>query len=369
MRGTRSTNDAKLTVWAIGHVPPPVNGMTLLTAEVIRALSEAGPVAFCDFSPRSHRVDARTRLSRSVRTLGCVCRLIWNGRVADGRLYIMSNSRSGLVFTALIVWAGRRLGHRIFLHHHAYTYIEEHNRWMARIDRWMGPSGVHIVHCAKMSKDFQNQYPSTCGFEVIYPSVVSIDAGRPRDTVKSPFRLGMLSNLMISKGIDLAIETFETLRHSGRTVCLVLAGPIRCRAARDCVDKALKSYPDSVRYLGPVYGEEKARFFSDIDVFLFPTRYKEESWGIVLNEALAAGAPAITFNRGCTETVVGNRAGLVVPQGGDFVRSAADQIIEWMDNPHAFVTASRAAIEQSIHLSEVGASQLRQFAAQIHTSV
>ena len=349
-------------VWALAHTPPPVNGMTLLTAEVVRALKQAGPVVFCNFSPERRQVNIRARISRIMRSLDCVGKLIWNGRVENARLYIASNSRAGLISTALMVWLGQRLGYRVYLHHHAYSYIDTHNRWMAWIDRCMGDRGVHVVHCDKMVGDFRNQYPTRCEFMIIHPSAVSIEIGRPRTSVNKPLRLGMLSNLMIAKGVDLAIETFEALRAKGRDVRLKLAGPIFRRPAQDCIDSALKLYPDAIDYVGPVYGEEKARFLRDIDVFLFPTRYPAESWGIVINEALAAGAPVITINRGCTATVVGDRAGLVVPRDGDYVAAAAQQIEHWMDLPQQFLAASQAAIEQAQHLHQHGSRQLEDFA-------
>jgi glycosyltransferase involved in cell wall biosynthesis len=91
---------------------------------------------------------------------------------------------------------------------------------------------------------------------------------------------------------------------------------------------------------------------------LFPTRYPAESWGIVLNEAFAAGAPVITFDRGCTCDVVGEQAGLVVPRSGEYVAAAARQIEEWIADPVAYRAASQAAIERARFLCQQGEEQL-----------
>ena len=98
--------------------------------------------------------------------------------------------------------------------------------------------------------------------------------------------------------------------------------------------------------LGPVYGDDKAKFFAEIDVLLFPTQYKHESWGIVLNEALAAGVPVITNDRGCSSIVVGDRAGLVVPDPAQFVASAtrrsnAGSIVPMSIGQHRKLRSSR----------------------------
>jgi glycosyltransferase involved in cell wall biosynthesis len=124
-------------------------------------------------------------------------------------------------------------------------------------------------------------------------------------------------------------------------------------------------YPDTVEYLGPVYGSAKVEFLSTIDALLFPTRYKDESWGIVINEALATGTPVVTFDRGCTRTVVGSDAGLVVPRDGEYVCAAVEQIEHWIARSEAYCSASTAAVDQAAYLHREGNLQLEQFAKQM----
>jgi glycosyltransferase involved in cell wall biosynthesis len=267
-----------------------------------------------------------------------------------------------LVLTSALVRIGRQLGYRVYLHHHTYGYIDVHDRWMGWIVRGMGERDVHVVHCAKMASDFRNRYAPRSEFATIFPSVVSLNVQKPRLRAATPFRLGMLSNLTMEKGVDLAIGVFRALFAIGRRVLLTLAGPIRSHAAQESIDAALAEYPQLVRHVGPVYGAAKADFFANIDALLFPTRYVEESWGIVLNEALAAAAPVITFDRGCTRTVVGDRAGLVVAQDGDYVTEAARQVGLWIDDAAAYQAASAAAVEQAEYLHQQGQLQLDQFA-------
>ncbi|MEX0641192.1 MAG: glycosyltransferase family 4 protein [Pirellulales bacterium] len=347
-------------VWAIGPFPPPVTGITLFTQEVIRQLEKTGSVTFWNCSHGCQHVTIRARAKRVLRTLGCAFKLLWNGRVRDGRLYLSANSQGGLLITWIVVLVGRAMGHRIYLHHHTYGHIQRHSLPMAWIDRSMGSCGTHVVHCDQMIDDFQRQYHSTCGFETIFPSAESINVGQPRPAAHTPFRLGMLSNLTMDKGVDLAIATFRALREKNRDVTLDLAGPVRSRAVGRLLEQAQATYPGAVRHLGPLYDDAKTRFFEKIDALLFPTRY--ESWGLVLHEAFAAGAPVITFDRGCTNTLVGDRAGLVVPRDGDYITLAVNQIERWMDSSIDYGAASQAAVEQANYLQQQGRIQLEQFA-------
>jgi glycosyltransferase involved in cell wall biosynthesis len=354
-------------VWAIGPCPPPVTGLTLFTARVIQQLEATGPVTFWNYSHGCQQVTLRARAKRVLRTFACAARLLWTGRVRDGRLYLSSNSQAGLPLTWMLVQIAQGMGHRIYLHHHTYGYIEKHSQPMAWIVGSMGSLGTHIVAAEQMVNDFQRQYPSATRFEMIFPSAVSIEVSTPRSAANTPFRLGMLSNLTMEKGVDLAIATFRTLYDSDRHVTLDLAGPVRSSAARRLVDDAQASHPKVVRNLGPLYGEAKAKFFQQIDALLFPTR--SESWGLVLNESIAAGTPVITFDRGCTTTVVGDRAGLVVPRDVDYVTLAAKQIERWMDSPADYSAASQAAVEQARFLQHQGKIQLEQFAERMFAPI
>jgi glycosyltransferase involved in cell wall biosynthesis len=299
------------------------------------------------------------RLRRNARMVRSVAMLLARGRVRGERLYMVSNSYSGLYSTALVVWVAKRLGYSIYLHHHVYFYIDEYDRRMAWIVRQLGSHDVHVVHSAKMIDDFRNRYPTKSGFVTVYPSIVVTEIGEPRSTLNVPLRLGLLSNLSAAKGLSDALETFAALAARNRDVTLTLAGPIPSRASRQLIDDAIARYPGRVRAIGPVYGEDKRKFLADIDVFLFPT--KTESWGLVLNEALAAGVPVITVDRGCTATVVGDEAGLAIDRNASFIESAVEQIERWVDDPESYRSASRAAISQARLLRDEGQRTLDHF--------
>jgi glycosyltransferase involved in cell wall biosynthesis len=315
------------------------------------------------------KVTAIAHLLRLWRTLGCLVKLLFNGPVKNSRLYLVCNSRSGLLLTVALVFVARLLGYRVYLHHHTYGYIDKYNRRMSWINRRMSRDCVHIVHCEQMIDDFCRQYPRRCRFETIFPSVVSLGLQSARERANEPLHLGMLSNLTISKGTATAGAVFHTLlRDRGRNVRLTLAGRASEKIVEEMIEDTLREYPRQVQYLGPVSGASKVDFFKSIDVLLFPTMYREESWGIVINEALAAGVPVITFDRGCTRTVVGDRAGLVVPRNGDFVLSATRQIEQWIDQPSTYREASHAAIAQAEYLHQQGQQQLDEFARCMFTS-
>lgn len=350
---------AERAIWVLGPLPPPVTGMTLLTSAVLKALQSAGTVRYYNWSPGMPRRSLWMRLRRNARMLRSIARLIAHGRVRNQRLYVVANSYSGLYLTMLLVFVAARLGYTVYLHHHVYSYIDDYDWRMAWIVRQMGPRDVHVVHAEKMIADFRNLYRTKSGFLMLHPSIVVTEVGQPRDALRRPLRLGLLSNLSAAKGLSDVIETFVVLANRGRDVTLTLAGPIPTRESKRLIDQTIAKYPGRVRSIGPVYGDDKARFFAEIDVFLFPT--KTESWGLVLNEALAAGVPVITYDRGCTATVVGTEAGLLIDRDASFSEPAALQIEQWIDDNEKYRQASQAAIAQAQRLQHEGQRTLEDF--------
>ena len=361
MVASQTIDHSRPEIVILGTVPPPVTGMTLVTKQVVRALQQVANVNFFNWSTGISKRGLRFRATRVLRIVRSLFWLVRQGPVFKGRIYVVANSKTGLYLTAVIAWLARRLGYTVYLHHHTYYYIDEYDWRMAWIDRTLGQHGVHVVHTPQMADDFRAVYPTQCPFAFIYPSVVASPLGAARESVATPIRLGHLSNLQLGKGLDLVLDTFHVLRKSGQQARLVLAGTFLNQETRRVVEEAIETHSGLIEYIGPVYDADKTRFFARIDCFVFPTR--SESWGIVLHEAMAAGVPVITYDRGCTRTVVGNKAGLVIDRDADFAMLAARQVEHWAHNPHEYRAASQAAIEQADRLQREGQRTLDEFVA------
>lgn len=353
-------------LWVLAPIPPPVTGLTVLTREILDALRKAGPVRFLNWSPAMARLGIRSRLKRNWRICRSLGSLLRRGRVRDQRMYTVANSDSGLYATGLVVLLGCKLGYTVFLHHHVYTYIDRYDWRVAWIDRLLGNRGVHVVHSEKMAEDFCRKYPTQARFAIVHPSIVPIEIGDARRSVQQPCRLGFLSHLTLAKGLDLVIETFERLRQAGRDVTLTLAGAIPSVASQRLIRQVAERYPGRIEHLGPVFGADKARFYASVDIFVFPTR--SESWGLVLHEAIGAGVPVITIDRGCTSIVVGNGAGLLVSPDSSFVDEAVAQVDMWMRDHVRYAHASEAALVQAERLSAESQHTLQEFVQQIFSA-
>jgi glycosyltransferase involved in cell wall biosynthesis len=84
-------------------------------------------------------------------------------------------------------------------------------------------------------------------------------------------------------------------------------------------------------------------FFAAIDALIFPTRYNNETEGIVNLEAMRDGLPVISYGRGCIPEIVQPDCGLVIDPTEPFVPAAVAKIKDWMASSESFQAASKAA--------------------------
>jgi len=364
-RDNRSLSIPRVTF--VGPLPPPVTGMTAMTDVIVRALAAAGPMTCFNWSCGKPLKGIRWKIARFWGAVRSFFGLLLRGRRPGKPLYYLANSSWGMAYDFVLLGLGRLLGYRIVLHHHAYSYLDQYDWRMALVNRLVGSRGAHAVHCQKMVDDFLAQYNTAATFLIVPPTIVSSEMSLPKDAPSRenspdrPFVLGFLSNLTIAKGLHLVLDTFEELASRDDKVRLILAGPCYQKEATALVEQALARWPKRVEYRGPVYGNDKTAFFSAIDTFLFPTQYRNESWGIVLTEAMSIGCPVIAYDRGCVSHIIRDGCGLVVARDDDFVTEAAGLISQWIDNKELHEQACQQALTRNEQLERESDEQLAQF--------
>ena len=123
-----------------------------------------------------------------------------------------------------------------------------------------------------------------------------------------------LSNMMIEKGVFVLLEACSILKSQNvKFRCNFVGGWTDITPAefeRYLVDHDLQ---DVVVAHGPKYAEEKLAFFDNSDVFIFPTFYHYETFGLVNLEAMQHSIPIIsTKEGGIPDVVVDGETGFLV---------------------------------------------------------
>ena len=116
------------------------------------------------------------------------------------------------------------------------------------------------------------------------------------------------------KGLRYLLEAFARLLENRRDLRLLVVGPGQpdpvCASLIEEIDR---HGSDMARLVGAVSDEDLPRYYASADVFCSPAT-GGESFGIVLLEAMAAGAPVVASNiNGYRDVVTHQRNGLLAP--------------------------------------------------------
>jgi glycosyltransferase involved in cell wall biosynthesis len=146
-----------------------------------------------------------------------------------------------------------------------------------------------------------------------------------------------MGNISEAKGIVFFLQVAARLLESAAqsTVRMVIAGPFESREMEKSVRARATALPN-VEYVGPKYGVDKAQFFADVDVLLFPSIYHNEAEPLTILEAHSHGIPVISSDRGCIRGMISPNGGLLIPNMERFVETATNQLLEWIANPRQF---------------------------------
>jgi glycosyltransferase involved in cell wall biosynthesis len=335
------------TFFVAGHLPPPVHGESVATAafvDILEAVSEASEVRIDvrRISEDPQRSRLTHHLQRSRRVAAAIISLVRGRRHALG-LYVSADAGLGMAYTMALCLTARCCGLPAYVHHHSASYLgttpELRMKLLCGI---AGPRTGHIVGCELTARRFEKLYRRTnvdvvpIGYAVDRP--VSSDR-RPaprRNDAGGParrIRVGHLSNLSVAKGLVDVFTTVEALSGQGMAVTLLIAGPPASEADGDRLHQLLAGTPHHVEYIGPVSGAAREEFFENVDVFIFPSRYRHESFGLVVGEALVRGVPVVATASGCLTAELVGSAGRILPRSADFPARASTWIAENLGDP------------------------------------
>jgi len=262
-----------------------------------------------------------------------------------GAVFYMSVSGGfGQVYDVMFVILARLFQMRIYLRHCSFAYLDSAFFLTRILSLLSGSSAMHITQSRGMSSLLQSIYnvqkTMPISNAVLYADdIVDVNS---RDKLKT---LGFLGNISFEKGVFDFLDLMERLKLHNSGIKAIIAGPFQDDKTELLVRARLRNLPD-VTYLGPVYGEEKERFLSGIDVLVFPTRYKNETEAKVNHEAMRHGIPVIAYGRGCIPEIVTPDCGLVIAPDNSFSPLAFEKIVIWLKSPDLFRFACLSSVNR-----------------------
>ena len=325
-----------------GPLPPPVHGFSTICAMMLDLLRARMPVAVFNRapSPRLKAIGVLQQLARAVNYLAtCIGK-------RDTALYLALSGGRGQIIDLLYVLISKAFRRPIYIHHHSYSYINSPSR-LSRCFFALVRKENHIVLSPQMAVSLGRVYGLDCAALRVVSNAAFYGGDeacpvQPNET--APLQLGFLSNITFEKGIVEFFDVLATLNRRGIDYRAHIAGPV-APEAQASFERLLESTPH-VQYAGPVYGEAKERFYRQLDIFLFPTRYPNEAEPLVIYEALRRGVHVLACDRGSIAEMLRDGAGLILPREGP-VEAAALHIERFSIDRSALLFAKCVSMQQA----------------------
>jgi len=271
--------------------------------------------------------------------------------------YFVPSADRGLLFNLVIAPVLRVGFKRVWLHHHVSRYFKQHDWRLSLFLRIIGSKVSHITLSREMSADLRTQY-GDCESISISNAAFMREAILDVETDQQLKSVGFIGNVSEEKGILKFIEVIERLDELGMETNAIIAGPCSTPDVSRRVTAFVRKSPNTRRYLGPVSGDAKAKFFSDADAILFPSDYVNEAQPMVIFEALALGIPVLATKAGyITEQLKGTHWSI---DQDTYIVEVTEQIKSWIEDADSFQksrhkaltvfsSAKRASEEQLLH--------------------
>ncbi len=186
---------------------------------------------------------------------------------------------------------------------------------MDRLVRWGGAAVRHVVLGDVMAERLRRTYPLAQDVVVCSNAALLAPVDGPPHPPHGRVVLGHLSNLTLEKGLQDVVDAAVRARDAGLDCTLVLAGPCADEAAAAVVASARERLGDALVVTGPLDQDGVERFYADVDLFVFPSRYRNEAEPLVVLDAMRHGVPSVAVDVGCLAELV--PASLLVPLDGD----------------------------------------------------
>jgi len=350
------------TVVAALVLPPPTTGESLISARIANLLAGSGAhLCVINTSPKTHRRTIFYHVRRLAAVLKVPLALVTNVGYSRRSFYTVVGAGYSLIYTIALSAVSRILGYRLFLHHHSSWFAREYRRGFDVLTKVAGPRSTNVVLSEAMAIDLRTHYPRCKEVFVAHNAIHVHDSCEPYRPRPATLVLGHLSNLSLEKGLDTVLDAFAHVRAEGIDAMLHIAGPVTDPIVANLIHTASEKFGEKLVCLGQVRGEAKAQFFSKLDIFLFPSRYKIEAQPMVVLEALSHGVPAIVTPQGYTGEIC-EILNTVVPPSR-YVDAVVAFSKKWIEDQNFSVSQRLDARQRFLDLRQTADAQLRGLAS------
>ena len=311
------------------HMPPPVHGaamvgqyihdsklingefdchyINLTTAKNLQDIGKVGMRKLFDFFKLLRKIRHEVKV------------------VKPQLVYVTPNACGGAFYKDfVVVQMLKRLGCQVVVHYHNKGVATRQKKWLDNVLYKRVFKGIKVILLSECLYDDVKKYVKrddvfVCGNGIPSAAIESFvsassDVASPEDKIP---HLLFLSNLLISKGVVVLLDSLKVLKEKGcRFVCDFVGGEtVEMDAALFQAEVAKRGLEGMVVYHGRKYGKDKEAFLNGADIFVFPTFYHNECFPLVLLEAMEHGVACISTTEGGIPGIIDDgKTGFLVPK-------------------------------------------------------
>ena len=302
----------------VGPVPPPYHGVTISTSLVLAnpVLRERFDVEHLDTSdPRPDLANiGRWDLTNVTLGLRNVAQFVRRLRGSRGVVYLpLPQNTAAFLRESLFILAAAAAGWRVTAHLRGGEFREFYRAQPALVRAWIRVSLGRVTSVAVMGESLRGLFDGVVPRERIAVVPNGTPDPRPEREARDDQLVVFLGNLLARKGVAEAVEAALHVRARHPPARFLFVGEFQDPALeRDVLERV--DGDEHIQFLPPLTGAAKHDLLLRAGVFLFPPVLPEGHPRVVL-EALAAGLPIVTTDRGAiAETVVDGVTGFVLPE-------------------------------------------------------
>ncbi|MGB7986349.1 MAG: glycosyltransferase family 4 protein [Terracidiphilus sp.] len=325
-------------ILVVGQTPPPYGGQTVMIQLLLDGAYQEIELVHVRMSfSKELNSNGRLKLAK-IWELFRVVGAIYRAKISM-RPKVLYYPPSGpkavpVIRDIFILCATRWLFSKTVFHLHAggisefYPRLNPALRWFFRIALFNPDLVIRTASLA--AEDGKGLHSKR---EVVVPNGVPDSAGRSivRTVVPGePVRILLVALLREDKGVLVAISAVQQLLTAGMDVELTCMGEWDSLEVQARAESLIESaYKSKFKFPGALTGDEKWEYFRKSDIFLFPSYFHSETFGIVLLEAMSFSLPMVATRwRGIPEVVEeGSCALLCQPQDVAGCRDALAQLV------------------------------------------
>lgn len=311
----------KKKILFILHLPPPVHGSSVVGSYIKDSalINNTFNSKYINLGT-SKSIDeiGKKGLGKFVIYIKIILNVIKQLIVFKPDLVYLAMTAKGVAFykDMVMVFLAKLFGVQLVIHFHNKGVSHNQNKTLDNFLYKLVFKNTRVILLSKYLYPDIKKYVNETDVYYCPNGIPSIVNGDLEKSINQIPQILFLSNLIESKGVSVLLAACKILKENGILFnCTYVGGEGDISKEELNQNIVQLNLSEEIHYAGKKYGIDKAHVFLKTDIFAFPTYYHNETFGLVLVEAMQFSVPVIsTFEGGIPDVVEDEKTGFLVPQ-------------------------------------------------------